>query len=897
MLRALLACAAASAPLASQACMDQVLWSATPLPTIERPIDSARIDALLRERQEEHGLAMAERADPRTLLRRAALVLTGLPPTAEQVDAFCADPTPTRFAAEVDRLLASPQSAEHLARRWLDLARYSDSNGLDENLAFGNAWRYRDWVIDAFLQDMPYDRFGTLQLAGDVLPDDDPAEPKDRIVPTGFLALGPRMLAEQDKEKLVLDTVDEQVDLVGRTFLGLTLGCARCHDHKFDPVPTRDYYALAGIFKSSRSFQSLDHVSQWLERPIATPAAAAARDAAAQSWEAAKKALAAFDKSQQEQLATRLEQQFEPALLDALALAPRVVAREAESANATNLGADGSHWGADGCVVLHTASAGEQFAEYDFACEGGDYVFLVRLASQESRPLHVWIDGDRAIAEACKETTGGWKPDAQRWIRAGRITLSPGKHRLSLTAKGASIPHIDRWMLTPVSAAANDSDLSPLLRNAAYALADAQHPIGKEIQAATDSAARNQVLATWKDRLLPLVRHKTRPPASGDGAIWHKMLHGFGGILELADKEQALQLAADAAQQRARLQNAVEAARLAIPPEHDRAMCVAEGEPVDLPVHVRGSHLALAQEKTPRGFLTALASALPSPAIEKGSGRLALAAWIFDAKNPLTPRVATNRVWQFAFGEGLVRSESNFGMRGEEPSHRVLLDELAASFVANGWSMRSLLRTIVLSDAWQQKARADEVAATQDPDNRMHWRWSRPRLSAEAIRDTILFTAGTLDLVRGGNLLTVGNRGYVTNDQSGDGARYDATRRSIYLPVIRNAMYDLFTVFDYADPSVHIEQRPESAVSLQALLLMNSPFVLAQRSAFAAAAATAEPDSKARIDWIWRRALQRAPTASERAAAEAWLISAPSDESWPGLCQTLFAASEFVYVD
>jgi Protein of unknown function (DUF1549) len=144
MLRALLACAAASAPLASQACMDQILWSAAPVPAIQRPIDSARIDAMLRERLKEHGLEMADRADPRTLLRRASLVLTGLPPTAEQVDAFCADPTPARFAAEVDRLLASPQCAEHLARRWLDLARYSDSNGLDENLAFGNAWRYRD---------------------------------------------------------------------------------------------------------------------------------------------------------------------------------------------------------------------------------------------------------------------------------------------------------------------------------------------------------------------------------------------------------------------------------------------------------------------------------------------------------------------------------------------------------------------------------------------------------------------------------------------------------------------------------------------------------------------------------------------------------------------------------
>ena len=877
--------------------MDQVLWSAAPLPAIQRPIDSARIDAMLRERLKEHGLQMADRADPRTLLRRAALVLTGLPPTAEQIDAFCADPTPARFAAEVDRLLASPQCAEHLARRWLDLARYSDSNGLDENLAFGNAWRYRDWVIDAFLQDMPYDRFGTLQLAGDVLPDDDPAEPRDRIVPTGFLALGPRMLAEQDKEKLVLDTVDEQVDLVGRTFLGLTLGCARCHDHKFDPVPTRDYYALAGIFKSSRSFQSLDHVSQWLERPIATPAAAAARDAAAQSWEAAKKALAAFDKSQQEQLATRLEQQFEPALRNAIELAPHVIARQAESADATNLGADGSNWGAEGCVVLHTASAGEQFADYDIACDGGDYALLVRLAAQETRPLHVWIDGQRAISDACAEKTGGWKPDAQRWIRAGTLALSQGAHRLRLTAAGAHIPHIDRWMLIPVSAMANDGDLAPLVRNATYALADSQHPIGKEMHGASNDAARSHALAAWKDRLLPLVRHKTRPPASGDGAVWHKMLHGFGGILELTEKEQAIQLPDDAAQQRKRLHDAVEAARLAIPAELDRAMCVAEGEPVDLPVHVRGNHLALAAEKTPRGFLSALADALPSPAIGKGSGRLALAAWIFDAKNPLTPRVAANRLWQFAFGEGIVRSESNFGMRGEEPSHRALLDELAASFVANGWSMRSLLRTIVLSDAWQQQARADDVAATQDPDNRMHWRWSRPRLPAEAIRDAILFTAGTLDLARGGNLLAVGNRGYVTNDQSGDGARYDAPRRSIYLPVIRNAMYDLFTVFDYADPSVHIEQRPESAVSLQALLLMNSPFVLAQRSAFATAAANAAPAADARIEWIWRRALQRSPSANERAAAEAWLSTAPSEEGWPGLCQTLFATSEFVYVD
>ncbi len=878
--------------------MDQVLWSTAPLPAIQRPIDSARIDALLRERLKEHGLNIAERADPRTLLRRATLVLTGLPPTAEQIDAFCADPTPARFAAEVDRLLASPQCAEHLARRWLDLARYSDSNGLDENLAFGNAWRYRDWVIDAFLADMPFDRFGTLQIAGDCLPADDPATPRDRIVPSGFLALGPRMLAEQDKEKLVLDTVDEQVDLVGRTFLGLTLGCARCHDHKFDPVPTRDYYALAGIFKSSKSFTNLDHVSTWLEKPIATEAEAAARAAAVASSQAAQKALAAFDKAQEEALAARLESAIQPALAAALATTQVVVARQAESADETSLGSDGSNWGAEGCVVLHTKGAGAQFAEYAFVSTGGDFALEVRYAAQEARPFGVEIDGQVVVDRAGERATGGWKPEHQRWMRAGVLTLSPGPHRLRIEALGPHVPHFDRWILVPAAGvAAVEGAPQALVRNAAFLLTDATSPVARELATSVDDDAKRNVLAAWTARLLPHARNRTRPPVDGDAALHHRLLHGFGGLFELDPEERQKVLPADASAQRERLVAAEAAAKAAIPPEHAQAMCVAEGEPVDLPVHVRGNHLALAAEKTPRGVLSALAASLQSPLIEGGSGRLQLARWIFDAKNPLTPRVAANRAWQIAFGEGLVRSESNFGVRGELPTHPRLLDELAASLVADGWSMRRLVRTIVLSATWQQAARSDAVAEEKDADNQLHWRWSRQRLPAEAVRDTVLSVAGTIDLQRGGTLLRVGNRGYVTNDQSGDGARYDAPRRSIYLPVIRNAMYDLFTVFDYADPSVHLEQRPQSTVSLQALLLMNSPFVIAQRDAFAKAATAAEPDPTARIRWAWRRALQRDPSQSEQAAAERWLAEAPEAEAWPGLCQTLFAANEFVFVD
>ena len=898
MLRLLLAGGVFAVALSAQTCPDDALWSLQPLQATARPATSARIDELVAARLKEAGLDMAQEADARTRLRRAAFTLTGLPPTPEQVDAFCADPSPERFAAEVDRMLASPECAEHFARRWLDLARYSDSNGLDENLAFGNAWRYRDWVIDAFLADMPFDRFGTLQIAGDCLPADDPATPRDRIVPSGFLALGPRMLAEQDKEKLVLDTVDEQVDLVGRTFLGLTLGCARCHDHKFDPVPTRDYYALAGIFKSSKSFTNLDHVSTWLEKPIATEAEAAARAAAVASSQAAQKALSAFDKAQEEALAARLESAIRPTLTAALARKEFVVARQAESAEETNLAVDGSNWGAEGCVVLHTKSAGAQFADYAFESTGGEFALEVRYAALEARPFRVMVDGEVAVERTGERTTGGWKPEHQRWTRAGLLSLPPGPHRLRIEALGPHVPHFDRWVLVPAAGQANvDGAQLALARNAAFLLTDATSPVSRELAAAIDDEAKRNVLAAWATKLLPHARNRTRPPVDGDAALQHRLLHGLGGLFELEPEERQHVLPADASAQRERLLAAEAAAKAAIPPEHAQAMCVAEGEPVDLPVHVRGSHLALAAEKTPRGVLSALAASLQSPTIDGGSGRLQLARWLFDTKNPLTPRVAANRAWQIAFGEGLVRSESNFGVRGELPTHPQLLDELAAGLVADGWSMRRLLRTIVLSSTWQQAARSDEVAEEKDADNHLHWRWSRQRLPAEAVRDTVLSVAGTIDLQRGGTLLRVGNRGYVTNDQSGDGARYDAPRRSIYLPVIRNAMYDLFTVFDYADPSVHLEQRPQSTVSLQALLLMNSPFVIAQRDAFAKAATTAEAEPMARIRWVWRRALQRDPSPSEQAAAERWLAEAPEAEAWPGLCQTLFAANEFVFVD
>ena len=205
------------------------------------------------------------------MIRRATFDLTGLPPTLDEIDAFLSDQSPEAFAKVVDRLLASPHYGERWGRHWLDLARYADSNGMDENVAYANAFRYRDYVIRAFNADKPYDQFVTEQIAGDQIPPAvDEAVNHDRLTATGFLVIGPKMLAEDDPMKMEMDIIDEQVDTVGRVFMGLTMGCARCHDHKFDPIPTADYYALAGIFKSTKSMQNHKVVAMWNERALAT---------------------------------------------------------------------------------------------------------------------------------------------------------------------------------------------------------------------------------------------------------------------------------------------------------------------------------------------------------------------------------------------------------------------------------------------------------------------------------------------------------------------------------------------------------------------------------------------------------------------------------------------------
>jgi hypothetical protein len=645
------------------------------------------LDHFILAKLEGAGLKPAPEADKRTLIRRATFDLTGLPPTPGEVEAFLADAAPGAFATVVDRLLASSRYGERWGRHWLDLARYADSNGLDENTAYGNAWRYRDYVISAMNADTPFDQFLTEQLAGDLLPAaDSRAETYRRWIATGFLSMGPKSLAEVDKKKLEMDIVDEQLDTVGRTFMGLTIGCARCHDHKFDPISAADYYGLAAIFQSTKTMDSLATLAKWHE---------------------------------------------------------------------------------------HTLGSEKQLAEL------AAYEKLVKERKAE-------IDSRVKQANESLKTAGG------------------------------------------------------------------------------------------KDFKLPKEPEKSYPEATK---------------AELKKLRDAL----------AKLEKAA--------PEMPSAMGVEEGKVVEGRILIRGNHLTPG-ETVARRFPIILTSSESSTIGKDRSGRLELARWLVDEDHPLTSRVMANRIWRWHFGQGLVLTTDNFGTIGGRPSHPELLDWLARRFIAEGWSIKSMHRLIMLSSTYRMGAGADPKAARVDPENRLRWRWEPQRLEVEAIRDSLLAVSGNLDSTMTGPVLQVKNRDYIFDHTSIDKTRYDTHRRSVYLPVIRNNLHNVFELFDFSDPTVMNGDRATTTVALQSLFMMNSELVYeaAGKIAGRLLGRTALDDT-GRVRALFEEAYGRPPAKSETAKGLAFIdryaVAAQGEEpdeakrrllAWQAYCQIVMAANEFIYI-
>ncbi len=633
----------------------QPLRNAAPPTENEPEWNRTAVDKFLRAKLREKGLQPLARTDKRTLLRRVTFNLTGLPPTAAETDAFLADASATAFEKVVDRLLASPAYGEHWGRHWLDVVRYADTAGDASDFPVPEMFRYRNYVIRSFQSDKPYNTFLREQLAGDTLPFANPEDRRDKLIATGYLANSRRFGQTMGEFHL---TVDDTIENLGKAVLGLSVGCARCHDHKFDPIPTRDYYALAGIFNSSNySHAGLEH-HQYLEH---------------------YKALDAKDEERLNKLQDKLTANY-------------------------------------------------------------------------------------------------------RTVKSG-AKLKESK--------------------------------DPLERLKFF-----------EAQAELELARR-----TWPD--VPMI---------------------YG---------------------------------------------VSEGKPQNARIMVKGDPKALGPE-VPRGFLSILGGQ-QLPADAKGSGRAQLADWITSPANPLTARVIVNRVWLWHFGRGLVNSPSDFGTRGESPTHPELLDYLATKFMNEGWSIKKLHREIVLSRAYQTASGHSQVSFDKDPKNEFYWKFDRRRLSAEELRDGLLAVTGELDSVPGGQHPFPPRASYTFTQHRpfvGEIEKYDTNKRTVYLLQQRIRRHPYLELFDGADTNASTPARAANNTAVQALYFMNNEFVFQRAGALASQLAWAGATTPERLKFAYRQLYGRAPAPAELQKASSYLAAASANkDAWSGLLRAMMASNEFLYID
>ncbi len=747
------------------------------LPPLDNPITQKTnpIDQFVAAKLRERGLHPSPEAARRILIRRATYDLTGLPPTPGEIDAFLKDTSTNAFEQMIDRLLASPRYGERWGRWWLDVARYADTNGVDENKVMANAWRYRDWVIRAMNNNKSFDDFITEQLAGDLLPTDGLREQEifDRWIATGFLVLGPKLLAEQDKTKMAMDIVDEQIDVVSRAFLGLTVTCARCHDHKFDPVSTRDYYALAGIFRSTKTMENLDFVSKFNERRITDAEHLAAIHSHEKLMEdknrEIKEAISRANKELAVEwramlpncLALTISTENPPAddpLLNKLVEGLRNLLSQDNATNnvsrtlrrlasepdllAAFLQNEKSGLEAANGVLLAPGRIGAAFL-----ADGHNHLEMP--SAPELEPQQLTIEAWVRVGELSKDK------EQRCWIvgkngdenTAGHFALAHGRERLGalLNIAGGKDNLFEVWSRKMDLSTAQwhhvamtfDGSVMKLFVDGQFADAT---DVGKQRTAGSGPLVLGQKpdgSASFKGlvdevhlykRSLgadQLKAHFTNPGTAENEDVvarWefnelsdtqreglalietYDALFAHGGCFHPPDEPRQY-YPSSTKEVIVDLESARDALEKTRPAPASFTLAVEENKIRDLPVHIRGNHLNLEKETVPRGFVQVLCSNETPKVAKEQSGRLELARWLTSHDQPLTARVIVNRVWQAHFGEGIVRTPDNFGVRGETPSHPELLDWLASEFMRSGWNLKQLHRLIMTSAAWRQAGR------------------------------------------------------------------------------------------------------------------------------------------------------------------------------------------------
>lgn len=844
------------------------------------------IDAFVLERLTARGLTPSPAADRRTLLRRLHFDLVGLPPDSARLAAFLVDASPDAYEREVDRLLASPRHGERWARHWLDVVHYADTHGYDKDKPRPNAWPYRDWVIDAFNDDLPWRDFVRDQIAGDVLAGGGTLESGDpsRVVATGMLAAGPWDYVGHvelregtvDKKKTRNLDRDDVVTNVVSSFQSLTVHCARCHDHKFDPIPQRDYYNLQAVFAGvERADRDYD----------ANPETAAARAVLV----AERAELRAWLLAAKERLDERMDADASAAELRA--------ARERMGATVA---------APDRSAALGYHSSIERSADVDK---------WVRIDLGAQRSI------DRVVVYPCDEVFGGHPGPGFGWPAEFTVRLIHGDEA------GGPSAEVGRWRARDAGPRHGDRPIAFDLdapRTARFV--ELRIPVGWE-RTADFCVAFAEVEAWSGPENVALGADVSAADTIEAGERWGRRFLVDGKrpwspeMARVEDAERALGEARarlesaperDAKAKRAALLDAVERSLAALPARErvyamatdfasegafspppggaPRAVHRLERGDVEQPAEPSWPGAISALNHAPSTFTGAVAAG------PEGQRRLALADWIAHPGNPLTWRSAVNRVWHGHFGRGIVGTPNDFGRMGERPSHPELLDFLAARFRDSGGSLKALHREIVTSAAYRQSSAHRPDATAIDGGNRLLWRANRRRLESEALRDAVLAASGSLDLAMGGP----GFRLFAFEDDHSPRYLYGEAdpndpstfRRSIYRLVVRSVPDPWMTAFDCADPSHSTPARSETTTPLQALSLLNDRFLLAQAGRFAARLRE-EVDAGQRIERATALVWQRSPTPEERELlsghAEAFGLEA--------VCRVLFNSSEFLYVD
>ena len=801
------------------------------------------------------------------------------------VDRLQTDASPAAFASIVDELLDSPRYGERWARHWLDLARFGESQGFERDKSRPNSWRYRDWVINALNDDMPYNEFARMQLAGDVMPE----ARREGVIATGFLVAGPWDEVGQNQQSAAMkavvrqDEMEDYVGTVGQTFLGLTTNCARCHDHKFDPIRQSEYYALSS---------ALDGVRHG-DRDITPP----------EIIEAAKKRSGEVRK-RLKSIHDEMNQIRKPA--------ERAVIAESKKSGLGLIRQPIAHWDFDEDLkdrfgMLHGEAKGGA------VLEDGALVVDGKKAHVVTKPLNFTIREKtfsvRVTLDNLQQRGGGvmslYKPRDRVFEAIVFGEREPGKwmrgsefFRRSRDVDAAMEVEADQQPVHLAISMAIDGT-TQIYRNG--------KPYGSAYHAKAAPAFGSGDWIAFGIRLFPvggnrMLAGKIHEASLYDRALDGSEMHALAQGAEFVTEQQIVQQLSPAQRQRLGQlkKEADQLGEMDLSIRRESTYAIKPSQPKQ-PVRLllRGNPATPGDVVAPKGIesIKGLRDDFGLPADgPESERRLKLAEWITHQDNPLFARVIVNRIWHHHFGVGFVNTPNDFGFTGGRPTHPELLDYLASRLIESGWSLKAIHRMIVSSEAWQQATIENEHFASQDAENRLLWRGSRIRLDAETLRDSMLSVSGQLNETRGGpsyqdfKTFNFNSQFYEMLDPAGR----EFNRRTIYRMIIRSGRNRMLDAFDCPDPSATAPKRSVTTTPLQSLSLMNHSFVLRMADHFAARTRSEVGDDiDDQIDRVVRLAWCRSPSDSERDLLKQFV----TEHDLASLCRVIFNSNEFLYVD